>query len=188
MNRFALLSPVAVIALGLTGVGQAQTGASIHGIAPGMSHAAALKILSAKAQCTVAKESLDEGWLPAGTYDLYTSCRLNDGQGSISYRTTSSLMGDKIRDVELVSHSREQKPVAVAALARKHGVVLEAAELKGDSWSWQLSGHRDLAIFAYPGTGTYATVLRDTELSRQDDLAISSNIIARAIPGGAVRG
>jgi hypothetical protein len=190
MKRLQLVSPVVALAIGLAGAaGQAQTGATIHGIAPGMSHAAALKILSAKAHCTVAKETLDEGFLPAGTYDLYASCQLNDGRGTISYRTTSSLLGDKIRDVELLSHSREPMSVAAAALAHQHGLVLEAAEHVGSAWSWQLAGHRDLAIFAYPNTGAFATVLRDTELARQDDLAISANTVARATPpAGAVRG
>jgi hypothetical protein len=186
-----LISPVVVIAISLAGTaGQAQSGPTIRGIVPGMPHAAALKVLSAEAQCTVTKETLDEGLLPSGTYDYYTSCRLNDGQGSVSYRTTTSLLGDKIREVELVTHSRAETSAAAAALAQQQGLSLAAAEHSGGAWSWQLSGHMDLAIFAYPGTQAFATVLRDTELSRQDDFAITSNTMARATPaaGSAVRG
>ncbi len=180
-----LASLVIAVTIGLAGTGLAQTGATIHGIAPGMSHAEALEILRTQAQCTVAKEALDEGYLPSGTYDLYAICRLNDGQGSISYRTTTSLLGDRIRDVEFLSRPGEQPAAAVAALAREHGLSLNAAEHAGNAWSWTLSGHMDLAIFAYPATGAVATVLRDTELSRQDDEAISSNIMARARPPAA---
>jgi hypothetical protein len=182
MNRLLqAVSLAGVIALATSASPRAEIKPAVYGVAPGMSQAQAMAILTSVARCHVEKEVLDEGLLPSGTYDLYTFCQLNDGHGTLALRTTSSLVGERVAEIELSSHSQVRAETVAEKLARDYGVAVASAEHVGGEWIWRLSERVDLTLFVYPAGNARATVLRDAALQQEDMLARSANSTASAI-------
>jgi len=157
---------------------RAEGGHALYGVAPGMSQAEAMAALGGVARCKVEKQTLDEALLPSGTYELSTLCTLADGRGVLALRSTSSLIGERIAEIEFRFHSPEAPETLAGKLAREHGVASAAAEHVGGEWLWHLSDHVDLTLFVYPRGDARAVVMSDTTLQRQDALARSANTIA----------
>jgi hypothetical protein len=177
MNRlFQAVSLAGVITLAAAASPGAEIKPVAYGVAPGMTQAAAMGILKSVARCHVEKEVLDDGYLPSGTYDLYTVCQLNDGHGNLALRTTSSLLGERVAEIELSFHSQDPAETTAAKLARDYGVALASAEHVGGEWLWRLSEGVDLTLFVYPAGDARTVVLRDTALRQQDKLARNAAI------------
>jgi hypothetical protein len=182
MNRpLQAVSLAGVIALAVAASPRAEIKPTIYGIAPGMAQAEAMAVLSGVAQCHVEKDALDEGYLPSGTYQLQTICQLDDGHSTLALRATSSLVDERITEIELTVHSQEAAEAAAAAVVLDHGLSLAAAEHVGAEWLWRLSERQDLALFAYPASDARAVVLRDTALQQEDTLARSAHSLASAV-------
>lgn len=186
MSRFlqagVLAGTMLCAAIGAT---RAETAAT-YGVAPGMTQAEAMAVLKDVADCRVEKQMLDEGYLPSGTYQLVTRCVLKDGRGSLALRTTSSLSGERIVEIEHGFRSSEPADAAADTVARAYGVAAGSAEHVGGEWLWRLSDHLELTLFVYPRGDARAAVLRDTALQQQDLLARNAHTIAfvTGAPGG----
>jgi len=181
MKRFLQAGSLAgVIILAAMGAPRAET--ATYGVSPGMTQGEALAALKGVADCRVDKQGLDEGLLPSGTYLLSTRCVLRDGHGTLALRTTSSLSGDRIVEIEHGFRSSDRAEAAAEKLARAHGVAAARAEHVGGEWLWRLSDHVDLTLFVYPGGDARASVLRDTALQQQDLLVRNAHSTAFA-PG-----
>lgn len=162
------VSLAGVFALAIAASPRAETKPAAYGVAPGMAQAEAMSVLGTIAQCHVEKEELDDGHLPSGTYDLYTLCQLKDGGGHLALRTTSSLLGDRVAEVELQFHSQDPAETTAEKLTRDYGVALASAEHVGGEWLWRLSERVDLTLFVYPAGDSRAAVLRDIALQQED--------------------
>jgi hypothetical protein len=186
MNRLFLAASLAgVIALAASSSPRAEIKPTAYGVAPGMTQAEAMAILKSVARCDVEKEMLDAGYLPSGTYDLYTTCRLNDGHGQLALRTTSSLVGERVAEIELLFHSQDLAETTAEKLARDYDVAVASAQHAGGEWIWRLSERVDLTLFIYPAGDSRAAVLRDTALQQEDTLArnLHSTVSAIGVAG-----
>ncbi len=182
MNRaLQAVSLAGVIALAAAASPRAETKPTIYGITPGMTQAEAMAALSGVAQCHVEKDMLDEGYLPSGTYELHTICQLDDGRSTLALRTTSSLVDERVSEIEFTFRSPKPAEAVAAAVALDHGVAIAAAEHVGGEWLWHLSERQDLTLFSYPASDAHAVVLCDTALQQQDMLARSAHSVASAI-------